>query len=176
MHLFFGGLDNDQFSQIKGIILNSDSLPPLWHVFSLIQWEESRLTTDTSKSVNTNLGSVFHSSKHDKSKWREYPKVKCDHCDKNGHVKEKCFEIVGYTAHWETKRTLRRDHRASVEKHDVVEGSTSAHTLHGTRTKNLVLPLDNMSGNVHATHTWILDSGASHHMKYLQSILHNIKQ
>lgn len=33
-----------------------------------------------------------------------------------------------------------------------------------------------MSGNVHATHTWILDSGSSHHITYLPSILHNIKQ
>ncbi|KAI5382896.1 hypothetical protein KIW84_070348 [Lathyrus oleraceus] len=147
--MFLGGLDNDQFSQIKGIILNFDPLPPLRRVFNLIQQEESRLTTDTARSVNTNTGSTFHSSKHDKSRWREYPKVKCDHCCKNGHVKEKCFEIVGYPAHWETRRTPRRDHRASVEKCDVVEGSTLGHALHGTRTKNSIPPLDNMSGNVH---------------------------
>lgn len=33
-----------------------------------------------------------------------------------------------------------------------------------------------MSDNVHATHTWILDSGASHHMTYLPSLLDNIKK
>lgn len=75
MHLILGGRDNDEFSQIKGIILNSDPLPPLQRVFILIQREESQLTTDTTKSINTNIGSAFHSSKHDKSKWREYPKV-----------------------------------------------------------------------------------------------------
>lgn len=103
----------------------------------------------------------------------QYPKVKCDHCGKNGHVKEKCFEIVDYPAYWETRRTPRRDHRASVEKHDVADGSTSGHVLHGTHTKNPIPPLDNMSGNVHSTHTWIFDSGSSHHITYLPSILHN---
>ncbi|KAI5386441.1 hypothetical protein KIW84_072829 [Lathyrus oleraceus] len=176
VHLFLGGLHNDKFAQIKGIILNSDSLPPLRCVFNLIQQEESRLTTDTTRSVNTNTGSAFHSSKHDKSKWREYPKVKCDHCGKNGHVKENCLEIIGCPTHWETRRTPRKYHRASVEKCDVAEGSISGHALHGTHTKNPVPPLDNMSGNVHGTHTWILDSGAYHHMTYLPSILHNIKQ
>lgn len=33
-----------------------------------------------------------------------------------------------------------------------------------------------MSDNVHATHTWILDSGVSYHMTYLPSVLPNIKK
>lgn len=37
VHLFLGCLDNDQFAQIKDIILNSDPLTPLRHIFNHIQ-------------------------------------------------------------------------------------------------------------------------------------------
>lgn len=93
------------------------------------------------------------------------------------------LEIVGYPAHWELSRTPRRDPNklggshlfAYVDKRDTVEGLTLGYAFHGTHTRNPITHLDNMSGNVNATHTWILDSGVSHHMTYLPSILHNIK-
>lgn len=37
-----------------------------------------------------------------------YSKLKCDHCGKNGYIKSRYFEIVGYPPNWETRRTQPR--------------------------------------------------------------------
>lgn len=60
VHLFLWGLDTYQFSHIKSTILNFDSLPPLWRIFNQIQWEKSRLTTETQRRIKTNSGLAFH--------------------------------------------------------------------------------------------------------------------
>ncbi|KAI5428438.1 hypothetical protein KIW84_033428 [Lathyrus oleraceus] len=104
VHLFVGDLDNEQFSQIKGTILNIDLLPSLHPVFNQIQREESHHTTDKEKRTKIEMSYALYSSKIEKSKWKDNSKLKCDHCRKTRHIKEKCFEIVAYPTTWESRR------------------------------------------------------------------------
>lgn len=119
--------------------------------------------------------------------WRDNSKLKCDHYGKIGHIKEKCFKFFGYPTNWGSKRNQRKDSNkqggsqstnfAQVEKkRDSVEGSTIGHVLHETRTKIQEIHFANMSGKIHVNHTWIIDSGASHHTIHLPFILQSIKK
>ncbi|CAI8611235.1 unnamed protein product [Vicia faba] len=137
------------YTQFKSLF---DELDELQSISDCNCGASKSLTKRDDERINTTATLAFHSSKHDKSKWCEYPKLKCDHCSKNGHVKDKCLKIVGYPEHWETRRPLRRDHNkhgcsrcsASLDKRDITEGLTLGHTLHGTHTRTPVPPLDIM--------------------------------
>ncbi|CAJ2668998.1 unnamed protein product [Trifolium pratense] len=99
VHLFLGGFDNEEYAHVKATILNSEPMPSLRRVFNHIQREESRLAAEKEREVKVESGAAFHSSKGHKLK------DKCDHCGKMGHIKARCFEIYGYPANWETRRT-----------------------------------------------------------------------
>lgn len=76
--------------------------------------------------------------------------------------------------------TSKEDHKVQIlhrlKKRDSVEGSTIGHVLHETRTKIQEIHFTNMSGKIHVNHTWIIDSGASHHTTHLPFILQSIKK
>lgn len=63
-----------------------------------MQREESCFTVDKERDSKVENAYVFYSGANRK-RWKQYHlRLKCDHCGKTGHVKAKCFEIVGYSA------------------------------------------------------------------------------
>ncbi|GAU27524.1 hypothetical protein TSUD_147180 [Trifolium subterraneum] len=124
VHLFLGGFDNEQYAHVKATILNSEPFPSLRRVFNHIQREELRLMAEKEREVKVESWAAFYSSKGNKR--RDGPKSKCEHCRKSGHVKAGCFEIIGYPANWETRRTqyrqLRQGEQSSAHMARVEEG------------------------------------------------------
>ncbi|KAH0635568.1 hypothetical protein KY289_035483 [Solanum tuberosum] len=95
----------------------------------------------------------------------------CSHCGESGHLKQRCYEIIGYPDWWEFSKKPRKviPNRAVV--------TTSSGTNHPNNDGkieprvNLAQPgiTDNNNVNVNVTapstnSTWIIDSGASDHM------------
>ncbi|KHN29861.1 hypothetical protein glysoja_034105, partial [Glycine soja] len=100
---FLMGL-NDSFSQIQGQILLSNPLPSIGNVFSLILQEKAqREIVVTHSPTNTSENIVFSvnsasKNQYDKNKGKYIKKErpKCAHYDMLGHMKEKCYKLVGY--------------------------------------------------------------------------------
>lgn len=131
-------------------------------------------------------GAAFYSFGQNKQKkWRDGPKPKCDHCGKIGHIKSKCFEIIGYPENWDTRRTQRfstnsggqsNSHCArgeEAQKEESEEKVTQGHALHGAHVKKGSGHHELMAGN-EIKQEWVLDSGASHHMTPLLSLLEGV--
>lgn len=99
VHLFLGSLDSEQFTHVKATILNTEPLA------SLRTTEESRFA-EKEKINKTETAAAFYSN--NKQRNRDGPKPKCDHCGKLGHIKSKCFELVGYPANWDMRRDTKK--------------------------------------------------------------------
>nr|KYP36220.1 Copia protein [Cajanus cajan]KYP68721.1 Copia protein [Cajanus cajan] len=188
VHLFLGGLENEEYSHIKATILNTEPLPSLRRAFNHIQREESHLTTDKEKSAKAENGAAFHSSKGVKPKGRGGSRSKCDHCGKTGHIKPNCFEIIGYPENWNTRRTQndtrRQGHKSNAflafedEEKEAPKGAKAAHTLHEKHMTHNTRVHENMAGNNKNLREieWVLDSGASHHMTPCLSLLKAVRK
>lgn len=185
VHLFLGGLDGDGYGHVKASILNTDPLPSLRRAFNHTLREESRVMTERSRDVKPEVGAAFYSNKH---KTKDGARPKCDHCGKIGHEKSKCFEIVGYPPHWDTRRTNRnvtRGHSNSggarlalVDNNQSAgqEGSANSLAFHGSHMNRADDQHEHMSGNklILSSCNWVLDSGASHHMTPLYHLLRDV--
>ncbi|KAJ1440766.1 Gag-polypeptide of LTR copia-type [Sesbania bispinosa] len=180
VHLFLGGLDADKFAQIKGTILNIDPFPSLKRVFNHILREKSQILIDRSREVKVDIGAAFHVKNASWHKTKDEPKIKCDHCGKIGHEKAKCFELIGYPLNWENRRSKRQIKLNSGVAKFAWSGQRSfpdaeqSHALCGSQGKERDEQHNFMFDNTHNTHKWVLDSGASHHMTPLFSILKNL--
>lgn len=126
VHLFLGSLDNEQFAHIKATILNTDPLPSLRATFNQVLREESRFMAEKERSIKIESASAFYTNNTNRQKNRDGVKPRCDHCGKIGHVKAKCFEIVGYPPNWDTRRTQRNNKSG---------GQNSAHFAHAEKDK-----------------------------------------
>ncbi|GAU44486.1 hypothetical protein TSUD_12970 [Trifolium subterraneum] len=185
VHLFLGSLNNERFEHVKATVLNSEPLPPLRRVFNHILREEARITSERDKMVavkGESGGSAFYAPNQNRLR-RDGQKSKCDHCGKVGHIKAGCFEIIGYPENWGTRRTQcyprdnggqPRAHHAHVTENQKEEKETvQGRALHGSR----VMYQDSFDvGNdmLCKDNKWILDSGASHHMTPLLSLMRGV--
>ncbi|KAJ1381918.1 Zinc finger, CCHC-type [Sesbania bispinosa] len=190
VHLFLGSLDNERFAHVKANILNIDPLPSLWRTFNHILREEARFTAEKERNIKTESGSAFYSFSTNKQKRRDGHKPRCDHCGKVGHVKSKCFELVGYPPNWNTRRPQRGPNRTggqptthlaqvneSHKKADNTKDIIMGHALCGTYVKRNTEQHETIVGNdkTFEDQQWVLDSGASHHMTPLFSLLKGVR-
>lgn len=95
-------------------------------------------------------------------------------CGKLGHEKVRCYQLIGYPAHWNVKKSSKgaaetggarlalSENEQGKGKTTTSEGPAGGHALFGFHTKYA----DHMAGN----ENWVLDSGASHHMSPLKSL------
>ena len=94
---------------------------------------------------------------------------KCTHCNKTGHTKSRCFELVGYPNWWDhnrdqqkkdSKKTLTATVAEIKTKVNVAEKASAlvAVTNHGGKFLNTFTPVINSA--------WIIDSGATDHMAF----------
>lgn len=153
--------------------------------------------TERSREVKHDIRAAFHSSKPEadaafysnrnrNKDSKDGPKQKCDHCGKFGHEKSKCFEIVGYPSWWDMSRMSRKRttnsggaqlawaENGGQSRNTAQEGHNVA--LHGTCNNTSNNQQEYMSGNklIFGKNSWVLDSGASHHMTPLYHLLNNV--
>lgn len=81
-----------------------------------MQREEPRLLADKERDSKVENAYLFYLDAYRKRGKEYHSRLNCDHYGKTGHVKEKCFKIVGYPASWESRRTRRREPNKSREK------------------------------------------------------------
>ncbi|XP_076955660.1 uncharacterized protein LOC143630559 [Bidens hawaiensis] len=94
---FLMGLD-DVYQPMRTSILTKDPLPTVKGAFAIISSEEShRKITSSNKSQPTSFASKTSNYKKPRSP------LKCTHSNKNGHVVEKCYELVGYPTNYKSK-------------------------------------------------------------------------
>ncbi|XP_043703187.1 uncharacterized protein LOC122653277 [Telopea speciosissima] len=98
---FLAGL-NIEFDQIRANILNRDLLPTLEQAYVIFAAEDTRWTAMItpvtqeqsallSSSQPTSRGNSFRSS----GVTSDRPPIKCDHCGKEWHTKDRCWKLHG---------------------------------------------------------------------------------
>nr|XP_043615966.1 uncharacterized protein LOC122587871 [Erigeron canadensis] len=107
---FLMGLD-ECYSNIRGQILLIQPLPTVAKAYSMIRQEEKQregilpkpptiptaLTANTHKyTPNTTYKKPTYSAKPNERKSPFRKGIFCDKCQKEGHVKKECYQIVGY--------------------------------------------------------------------------------
>lgn len=108
---FLMGL-NDSFSTARGQILMMNPLPSIAQAFSLIKQEEKQRQGNT--VPNSFLAAAKHGMQTSNTKYlsndaagTKKSQLKCTYCQKEGHLKENCFKLVGYAP-------LRAEARANM--------------------------------------------------------------
>lgn len=93
---FLMGL-HDSYSAARGQILMMTPLPSLPQAFSLIKQEEKQrrgtFVPSTSFLANAKPGNSDSKTLVDASAKKQ---LKCTYCQKDGHLKENCFKLIGY--------------------------------------------------------------------------------
>ncbi|EOY04499.1 Uncharacterized protein TCM_019740 [Theobroma cacao] len=89
---FLNGL-NESFSALRSHIIMIKPFPSLDEAYNLVLREESQrsILMQSQPLLDTTVVAVVT-----ESKIRVKNEVVCSHCAKNGHVKEKCYCIIGF--------------------------------------------------------------------------------
>ncbi|KAF5772044.1 putative transcription factor interactor and regulator CCHC(Zn) family [Helianthus annuus] len=94
---FLMGLDG-VYQPVRTNLLTRDPLPTVKTAFSIISREESHRDSNSSSKV-PNVGFAAKTNQFNENKKRftkgSNPNLKCTHCNKIGHVVDKCFELHG---------------------------------------------------------------------------------
>jgi hypothetical protein len=201
VHQFLMGL-NDTFNTIRTQILATDPLPNLSRVYALVCQEEKQRHVVLDRTPNINAAAlavnrVTLASNNVSTRSKE----RCDHCNKPGHTKDRCFEIIGYPSNWRPKSKNERGGRgthqnrhafaaaAGLDSSTMVrdDGLVGASPIPGLSTMqyNQLIQLlgaetqlvsANQAGERNSfippnSDTWVIDSGASDHMVSSSSTL-----
>ncbi|XP_018860061.2 uncharacterized protein LOC109021798 [Juglans regia] len=81
---------NDSFATLRSQILATDPLPSLNRVFSILFQEEQQRLLQVSCISSGPIALAARNSTH------ERPPLKCSECGKDGHLRNRCWLIVGY--------------------------------------------------------------------------------
>ncbi|KAJ0076392.1 hypothetical protein Patl1_33680 [Pistacia atlantica] len=143
-------------------------VPNLEESYSEVRREAVRQTTLKGESGNIETSAMVaqNRSQHVKSSKSYNKDKKCTHCNKSGHTKNQCFELVGYPNWWDHNRDQRKKNSkknsiaAIVEKKEDVDHCSSFVATTGNDGKSL-----HMCTSV-SNSAWIIDSGATDHMTF----------
>ena len=186
VHIFIAGLEGD-FEQVRGEILRKDPIPELEECYSLVRHEDVRHRVmnrqlenfEASAMVTRNRSNQNWSPQHQQDqKSPIHPKTanggdkssyKCTHCDQTGHIKSRCYELVGYPKWWDHSRDSHKKNSKKASIAAIVETKTeddsgekssalAAATGNGSKVLNIFTPISNSA--------WIIDSGATDHKTF----------
>ncbi|CAJ2669981.1 unnamed protein product [Trifolium pratense] len=141
VHIFLAGLDGE-FEQVRGEILRKDPIPELEECYSMVRREFVRQTTMNGELEKPEASAMFSrnrssqngpSQKQQDRSRNNHPKVpmgstksnqKCTHCDQSGHIRERCFELIGYPEWWDHNRDPRKKYSNTTSVASVAETNT----------------------------------------------------
>ena len=97
MYEFLAGV-HPSFEEVRGHILRQEPLPSIPEAFSILRNDEVRKASMTKKEPVAKIdplvvtkASALAARSSDKGKNRPT----CDHCKKEGHTKDKCWDLHG---------------------------------------------------------------------------------
>ena len=186
VHIFLTGLEGD-FEQVRGEILRKDLIPELEECYALVHRENVRSGVmngqlenyEASAMVTRNRSNQNLSPQHQQDQKRPiHPKTanggdkssyKCTHCDQTGHIKSRCYELMGYPEWWDHSRDSQKQNSKKASTAIIVETKTeddsgekssalAATTGNGGKVLNISTPVSNSA--------WIIDSSAMDHMTF----------
>ncbi|XP_073270683.1 uncharacterized protein [Primulina huaijiensis] len=132
VHIFLASLDED-FDPIRREILRRDTIPNLDECYSLVRREAVRNTSfkgdsgalEPSALVARNRSTQNPQNRPNNGKTTngiDKSFYKCDQCNRTGHTKSRCFELVGYPEWWDHSRSKKNQKASSTTA--VVETQT----------------------------------------------------
>eukprot|EP00257_Ricinus_communis_P018038 XP_015576623.1 uncharacterized protein LOC107261488 [Ricinus communis] len=133
VHIFLAGLD-DHFEQVRGEILHQESTSGLEESYALIRREENRRVTLKGDYGDSDAAAMVIRNKSKTSIGIGNSTQKCTHCDKSGHIKDCCFELVGYLDWWDQNRGSQRRKAKNSLISAVTETKTSVDNVESTST------------------------------------------
>lgn len=178
---FLHGL-NRELDEVRGRILGKSPLPSVREAFAEVRREESRKRvmmgpTTTAEIDNSALSVRKHSAlavrgPNSGSDLRGTRKERpwCTHCNKPGHLVEKCWAIHGKPADWKPRAPPKQAHTAvQAEQFPfTAEQINKIHQLLNDNATSVPTTVSSKSGIPVAltvqNSSWIVDSGASDHM------------
>lgn len=201
---FLMGLD-ETFNTIRSHVLSIDPLPSIGRVYALVAQEEKQrlvarnlLPQLEAAAMAATPTLLQHRPSSSATSKGERPR--CTNCGKNGHFREKCYNLIGFPSDWRTRRSRgappSADQSASVgggtvpttgspsvfagltaaQQHQVTQlleqFKDSAHMPPVVSSAPLP-PLDPGKPRVTSavSSVWVLDSGASAHITNDSAIL-----
>ncbi|CAO2823097.1 unnamed protein product [Amaranthus hypochondriacus] len=133
LYQFLAGLE-ESFDKDRRYLLNQDPLPTVEQAYATIRRKISCrgiMRSEKSSSDYESLGigiGLSTRGKPTKSNYRpqdDQSKLRCTHCGKPRHIKEECFEIVGYPERWahsKKKEKQEQNNQACVSHGKTVRG------------------------------------------------------
>lgn len=151
---FLDGL-NSEFSLRSHLIQALPDWPTLDQTIASILEEETRLAnqiTTPQASIENRAALTLANQIQPRNDqvgaprldYAKRPRVVCDHCNKPGHVKEKCFDLIGYPPGWQRKSSsrftrgggnMRRTDRAHFTSSREEESAVTAQALEEFKAK-----------------------------------------
>ena len=194
---FLMGL-NDSYAQIRGQILMMDPLPAINKVFSLVIQEERHRTVGYSYSGSHNSDPMTFGSNSNApagssggSKTRR-DRITCSYCGFQGHIKDKCYKLVGYPPGWKFKNkgpnsSSMANNSEVLESLNAGSSESTVSSLTTMQCQQLIQLLTNQLSSTSSASTensstgpsvsnfagnkvkiqnkgWIIDSGVTHHV------------
>lgn len=109
VHQFLMGLDTEQFGTVRSNLLAMEPLPTLNKAYAVVLREERQQFLakgmENKKMVAEPSASTFKASSMNRSRNPNRPR--CTYCQKLGHERSQCFEIVRYPPNWQSRRPNR---------------------------------------------------------------------
>lgn len=108
-HKFLMGLNPTKFENTRSNILQLEPLPNLNKVFAAVARDERQrqIAHETLPKPPVDAAAM-KVTVGDRSKPFNQPnRPKCTHCNKLGHEKSQCFELVGYPSNWGNRKNPR---------------------------------------------------------------------
>ncbi|KAL9226203.1 hypothetical protein vseg_002041 [Gypsophila vaccaria] len=211
LHAFLLGIDS-AYSIVVSNLLLQEPLPSLNRAYSTLIQEEgvkgkivpltgARSTENRGAPIGGFAARYIPSARTPEAEEKEYNegRPKCDHCNKWGHLKKSCFELIGYPKNWRergrgnggafgrgrggssstgTGRGSAASARVNDDRVDNKEQYVSvpkeqwdAYVNHTKASSSKV----RMNGKTDQTDLWLLDSGATHHMTGNFSCLRDVQ-
>lgn len=93
--------------------------------------------------------------------------LQCAYCHLKGHVKEQCYKLVGYPAHYKCRNTNDRSQQQNTQQLNGTHMLTSdqySQLIKLLNSANIQNHQVNMAGKIKCSSNWIVDSGASAHI------------
>lgn len=161
---FLQGL-HDSFSTVRSQILLMEPFPSIQRIYSLVRQEEKQQELNV-RSVPTVDSAAFQFVKQS---YRDRVPSKrqrpfCDHCNRHGHTREKCFQLHGFPD--------KHGKRVEPQATHLVAPTTQLTSEQYNKLLALIAKDDADGPSVNfasialscLTSCWIIDSGASNHI------------